>query len=256
MDELLTTKKVIELLKVDRTTIYRMLNDGRLVGVKVGNQWRFPRSKVQELISGQAAPNARGTSTRESTPPPVKTTEIIPLHCIKPIQDVFAEIAEIGVLTTDLAGTPLSEISNCSEFCRRIMSKKSGYERCLAAWQQIARQPGTEPELMTCHAGLKYARVHIQLNQKPVAMLIAGQFHDVAPDAELFTTHVEQIADQHQLDTTELKAFSSNIPVLGERKCLHLADWLKKVAQTFNHIAEERFQFIHRFQQIAKLTHT
>ena len=38
MPNLLTAKEVQELLSVDRTTIYRMLKDGRLKGVKVGNQ--------------------------------------------------------------------------------------------------------------------------------------------------------------------------------------------------------------------------
>ena len=40
MENYLTTKQVQDLFKVDRITIYRMLQDGRLKGVKIGNQWR------------------------------------------------------------------------------------------------------------------------------------------------------------------------------------------------------------------------
>ena len=43
MDVLLTTREVLDMLKVDRITIYRMLQDGRIKGVKIGQQWRFAR---------------------------------------------------------------------------------------------------------------------------------------------------------------------------------------------------------------------
>ena len=52
MDELITTKQVQDLLQVDRITIYRMLKDGRLKGVKVGKQWRFQTQEIEDLVSG------------------------------------------------------------------------------------------------------------------------------------------------------------------------------------------------------------
>ena len=60
MEELLTTKQVLDILQVDRTTIYRMLKDGRLSGVKVGQQWRFPRSEVEDLLYHNEAINECG----------------------------------------------------------------------------------------------------------------------------------------------------------------------------------------------------
>ena len=50
MAELLTTKQLEDLLKIDRITVYRMLNDGRLKGVKIGNQWRFPQNEIDRLL--------------------------------------------------------------------------------------------------------------------------------------------------------------------------------------------------------------
>ena len=54
---LLTTKQVQEIFRVDRSTIYRMAEDGRLPAVKVGRQWRFPSERV-ELLLGQSNPEA------------------------------------------------------------------------------------------------------------------------------------------------------------------------------------------------------
>ena len=48
-NKLLTAKQVQDLLHVDRTTIYRMLKDGRLNGVKVGKHWRFSAQEVNDL---------------------------------------------------------------------------------------------------------------------------------------------------------------------------------------------------------------
>ncbi len=50
MNDLLTSRQVQEILKVDRITIYRMLNDGRFKGVKIGQQWRFHLSDVERML--------------------------------------------------------------------------------------------------------------------------------------------------------------------------------------------------------------
>ena len=50
MGDLFTVKQVQDLLKVDRITVYRMLQDGRLKGIKVGHQWRFNQSEVQRFF--------------------------------------------------------------------------------------------------------------------------------------------------------------------------------------------------------------
>ena len=55
MDDLLTTRQLTDLLQLDRTTIYRMLNDGRLPAVRVGGQWRFSRQAIEALMQGKAS---------------------------------------------------------------------------------------------------------------------------------------------------------------------------------------------------------
>ena len=41
MSEMLTAKDMQALLHVDRSTIYRMAESGRLPAIKVGRQWRL-----------------------------------------------------------------------------------------------------------------------------------------------------------------------------------------------------------------------
>ena len=61
MTDLLTTRQVQDILKVDRITIYRMLQDGRLKGVKsapsgASHNRRWNASWKAELPSGILAP--------------------------------------------------------------------------------------------------------------------------------------------------------------------------------------------------------
>jgi excisionase family DNA binding protein len=53
VDDLLTTRQLQDLLRVDRITIYRMLKDGRLRGFKVGGQWRLSRGEIEIWLQEQ-----------------------------------------------------------------------------------------------------------------------------------------------------------------------------------------------------------
>ncbi len=155
MDELLTAKQVQEQLKVDRTTIYRMLDDGRLTGIKVGHQWRFSSQEVQTMLSGGRTMPSDSTAVRNQGP-----FTVLPLHCIQPVQNVFAEIANVGAVTTAPDGEPLTKISNSCRFCDLILSSESGRQACVASWRELSAQSDTQPRFTTCHAGLQYARAH------------------------------------------------------------------------------------------------
>ncbi len=51
---LLDVKAAIRFLKTSRPTFYRWLRSGRLKGLKVGRQWRFPRADLERFARGQA----------------------------------------------------------------------------------------------------------------------------------------------------------------------------------------------------------
>ncbi|HWQ15316.1 MAG TPA: helix-turn-helix domain-containing protein, partial [Roseiflexaceae bacterium] len=99
-DDLLTAREVQEILKIDRTTVYRMLKDGRLEGMKVGQQWRFARRAVDALLTG-TRPSGAGD-------PPAIEPAPLPIHCIQAIQDLFAAMAGVAAVTLAPDGRPLT----------------------------------------------------------------------------------------------------------------------------------------------------
>ncbi len=248
MNELLTTRQVQELLKIDRTTIYRMLKDGRLPGVKVGQQWRFHRETVNNFLSG----NPQSASEPQTRPP--EALDVLPLPCIQAMQDVCAEMANIGAVTTDLQGQPLTHISNCGRFCRLMLSSESGHAACRASWQKIAGQPDAQPRFLTCHAGLQYARAHIKVNGKNSAMLIAGQFYTIPPAAEEAEKHIRQLADQHNIAVNDLLDARHDIPFLDARHKAEITNWLNKVGGALSQIGRERADLIGRLQRISEMS--
>ena len=48
--ELLTRDEVMELLKIGRSTFYKLIQEGRLKGFKEGNRYKVPLSSVEEYV--------------------------------------------------------------------------------------------------------------------------------------------------------------------------------------------------------------
>jgi excisionase family DNA binding protein len=244
MSNLLTAHEVQDLLKVDRTTVYRMLKDGRLTGVKIGQQWRFPSDEVDALLAGARA-------TEEPGPPP---SDILPLHCVQPIQDVFAEVAGVGAITTAPDGEPLTLLSNACRFCALMQSSESGRQACIASWRRLAEQPERRPVFAACHAGLQYARARIELNDQTAAILIAGQFYADPPGPAEAEQRVGRLAAAHGIDRRALAEAALEIPALDQRARGKIGAWLERVAGTFETIAHERAELMGRLRRIAEMS--
>jgi excisionase family DNA binding protein len=53
-DQIFTIKELSEHLRVHPTTIYRLLRQGHLPGFRVGSNWRFSRTAIEEWERDQA----------------------------------------------------------------------------------------------------------------------------------------------------------------------------------------------------------
>lgn len=249
MAELLTVKQLQELLQVDRVTIYRMLKDGRLKGIKVGGQWRFRSEDVEEWLRSGGDLSAQGGLRREG-----RAADILPLHCVQVIQDVFAEIAGIGSVTTGTDGVPVTEMSNVQPFCKVILDSPEGYRGCLASWAKLAQMDIEPSEFVLCHAGLEYTRSEIRVDDREIAILVGGQFYSGPPDEREENERLERLARDFAIDLEELRAAARQIPVLEPRLRARIGDWLRRVAVTFCEVSQERLELISRLRSIAEIT--
>ncbi|MDZ4160111.1 MAG: PocR ligand-binding domain-containing protein [Anaerolineaceae bacterium] len=245
MDDFLTSRQVQDILKVDRITVYRMLQDGRIKGIKLGQQWRFARREVERLVGGGAA---------EPAPEQIETSPGIPTHCVQTIQDLFSDLSGLGALLVDQQGEALTQISHACGFCQIVLASRSGLEACRASWQAFARDSSGGRKHFTCHAGLQYIGTPITENGKQVGLFLAGQCHLTAPDPGGETDRVRRLAASHHLQPDKLLQAASAVFIIDPDRRARVEAFPALAARAIESILHERSGFIERLQQIANLT--
>lgn len=51
--EILSREEVMEILKIGRSTFYKLLHDGDLKGFKEGNRYKVPAESIEEYIDSR-----------------------------------------------------------------------------------------------------------------------------------------------------------------------------------------------------------
>jgi len=249
MDDILTARQVQNILKVDRITIYRMLQDGRLKGIKVGAQWRFTRQEVERLLSGDAS---AATDADEAQMP--EAMPGFPTHCVQTIQDLFSAVSQISALVVDTAGEPLTQPSNPCAFCQLVQQNPNGLEACRASWREIARQAIAGKKFFTCHAGVQYMAAPFMDDDKPVGFFLAGEFYWQTPDAGEESVRMQRLADTGRISLEKLQQEKRSIPVIDPSLHTRAESWPFTAARAIQGILQERGRYMTRLQQIATLT--
>jgi excisionase family DNA binding protein len=244
MENFLTTKQVQDLFKIDRITVYRMLQDGRLKGVKIGNQWRFPQREVERLLSG-------GTVDIEATE---EKETVFPIHCVQTIQNLFTSVSQCSALIIDQDGELVTQISQPGPLCKQLLSTATGKELCETSWRQIAKQASGRTEVFTCYAGLKYFGSVILAQNKKQGVFLAGEFYSEEINFDELADSLKKIARQCGIDEQELIAAARQVKKLSKEEQQHLSSQPEAAATAVESILSERTAFMERLQQIANLT--
>lgn len=50
-DEIMSIEQLADYLKVSRSTLYKLAQDGRLPGQKVGKRWRFHKKAIDDWLA-------------------------------------------------------------------------------------------------------------------------------------------------------------------------------------------------------------
>ena len=247
MTDLLTTKQVQSLLRLDRTTIYRMVESGKLPAIRVGKQWRFVQSDVERWLRS-------GRTLTEPTPVarPVADTvggadvradndlrSLLPLACIQLMQDTFAEMLGVMMVVTDMRGIPVTQISNpCDFFATLSQQDPQLVAQCVSTWQQLAGDPSLAPKFSTSELDLLCARGLIRVGAELKGMVVLG---GVAP--EVWPPSAERIAAMAQalgLDPDTIRAEIHGVYRLDRANQARALHFVQRIADIFSHIIEDR----------------
>ncbi|HEX7189105.1 MAG TPA: helix-turn-helix domain-containing protein [Actinomycetes bacterium] len=161
---LLTARQVQGMLGVDRSTVYRMADDGRIPALKVGRQWRFPLEQIERLLV--VGPRAAGSN---ETP-----AACLPVGTVASVLAVAAELLGVMMVVTDMGGRPLSGVANpCPWFIDKAEDPDT-FGACVAEWKLLADELDFEPQFRTGPLGFDCARAHIRSGTVLVGMVLAG----------------------------------------------------------------------------------
>jgi excisionase family DNA binding protein len=201
----LTASDVTRLLRIDKSTVYRMAEDGRLPGVKVGRQWRFPADEVQRVL---------GIDLVVDTDSPAEASTI-DLDRAAALTGLFADLYGVMAVVTDLDGRPLTEVINRSDYFTVLSENPGVLDTCIAEWGSRAADQDFQPTLQPSQFGFRCARAFIRSRFELVGMVIAGGI--AAKDWPPSPAELDRLAAGAGVDTIELAATIDSVPRLSEQ---------------------------------------
>ena len=261
MAEMLSAKEMQALLQVDRSTIYRMAEAGRLPALKVGKQWRFPHDQVEKWLQNQAAapasalplgPNSALAAVGAPANSKMSLATLLPLECVQLIQDAFAEILGVMLVITDLEGQPLTQASNPGPVYNLLAETENGHKLCREKWQELGGAPALEPRFVPGWGGLLCARALVRLGNELKGMVIAS---GVAPQSwPPPASATAELADSLGTTTDKLQQVFTSIPFLTPAEQKRVLLTLQRIADILAHILSERYLLMDRLDTISKLS--
>jgi excisionase family DNA binding protein len=246
MSHLLTTKQVQEILKVDRITIYRMINDGRIKGVKIGNHWRFHQHEIDRFIG-----RTKREGAVESVEEPLSE---FPSGCVEKVEALVAGILGIGITTVNADGDLLNAFVHPNPFCQLMLASKSGARACAEDWRKPDGAAESPECFHTCHAGLCFLRSAIDLEGRTVAWVIAGQFALPGTPPADGESRLAELAGKHHIPLDSLRLASESTPVISPQQQAQVEEWSPQLAHTIQSILQERSDLTLRLQKISEIS--
>ncbi|MBT8214767.1 MAG: helix-turn-helix domain-containing protein [Acidimicrobiia bacterium] len=243
-EEFLTTRQVLELIKVDKSTVYRMAEGGRIPAVKVGRQWRFPADQISAWLEGNQ-------SAQLPEPPVAKLNEDIPLGALSSLLQVFAELLGVMMVLTDMEGRPITPVANPCGLMDAIGGDPEVLERCVQTWTADEGNDLTTQYVPTA-LGFECIHGYLRSGDRLLGMVLAGgvaaepwppPVADVVAGAQLVgldpttvTGHIEEVFYLDRLRKQEVKAA------------------LPRIANALSRVISDHSQSADRLRAIASLT--
>lgn len=248
MTDLLTTKQVQALLKVDRTTIYRMVEGDQLPAMRVGKQWRFARADVERwLQSGRYGTLPAATAEAAEPPRPVALpapaerdlAEVLPHDCAQAVQDAFADMLGVTMVITDMQGRPVTRISNpCGFFTALMDGNPEGLQHCIHTWQQMAGHVALEPRFSLSEMGLMCARGLIRAGAELKGMVVVG---GIAPDNwPLAPQQAAELAETFGVLPETIAANSEAVYRMDRAAQERALRFVQRMADVFSQMVQDR----------------
>ena len=250
MPTFLTTREVQDLINVDRSTVYRMAEDGRLPAVKVGRQWRFPADRMAEHL-GMEAPGPVPDPTPPGADGPTDLHQLLVPEAAQSIADLLGDLFGVMAVVTDMNGRPLTSVANECGFYAAVADRPEAVDACLDGWRLLAEEPDLAPSFVPSHLGFLCARSFIRVGDRLVGMVIVGGVTPpVWPPSRSF---VAEIAAELGVPADALLDRVDQTWDVDSAQQERILDLLPRVSDLISQLATARSQLLAKLGAIAAL---
>lgn len=178
-EQFLRADDIGRLVGVDRSTVYRMAEQGALPGVKIGRQWRFRREDVERLLHTRLDQGPGGPALPVAAPPTTSAgVERRQLEdavaAAQPLLELSAEILGVMLVVTDMEGRPFTEVINPCRWFREHGGEPDVLNRCLIDWKELTDDADLGPRFHIGSLQFDCARAYIRIGRELVGMVLAG----------------------------------------------------------------------------------
>lgn len=250
MARLLTTRDVQELIRVDRSTIYRMAEDGRIPAVKVGRQWRFPEDQITGWLRGRAVPASSGAEEGAlGTGEPL--ADLLPREAMQALADLIGDLLGVMVILTEMDGTPITRVANPCGMFRAVEEVPGALDTCIAGWREFGESMDLTVRFVPSHLGFLCARGFVRVGQELKGMVIVGGIEpDDWPPAD---EQVAEMAGGLGMPPSDLAAHLAEVYRVDEEQRRWILAVLPRIGDLVSRLAQERGRLVSRLEAIALL---
>lgn len=247
---LLTTKDVQALIRVDKSTIYRMAEAGRIPAIKVGRQWRFPEDRLRAWLGTQRSA-VQEPGDHVGSVDSGELEAILPPKTVQALADLLGETLGAMVIVTDMAGRPLTRVANPCGLYETIEAVPGTLDRCIQGWREFGDDVDLTSRFVPSHLGFLCARGFIRVGSGLTGMVIVG---GIAPDRwPPPPEQVEAVAAELGMPADDLAAHIEEVYYLDDAHMDWILDLLPRVGTLISHLADERGRLVTKLEAIASL---
>lgn len=253
MPQLLTTKDLQALIHVDKSTIYRMAEDGRLPAIKVGRQWRFPADAINAMLGNNGSPD-RASLVPPVTPPRGGLGALLAPEAAQAVADLAADLFGVMAVVTDIDGNPLTTVANPCGFFATVHQQPGAVAHCIDGWRRLADEVDIEPRFIPSRLGFLCARAFIRVGPELVGMLIVG---GVTP-ASWPPSHedLDRLARELEVEPQLLADHADETYYLDVAHQQWVLQLLPRFSDLISRLATTRSQLLSKLDAIASLAGT
>jgi PTS system nitrogen regulatory IIA component len=165
MPDLLTTRQLAQYLQLSERSVYRMLERGELPATRVGGQWRFRKSAVDEWLDqggmALAGDDSAAGSSAAATPAAAADAQQFGVADRLSANNIMLDLAPGSpseVLAELVARLQLPEPADRGLLLARLLERESLCSTAVADGIAVPHTPRTRPRVLRHHDVLAIAR--------------------------------------------------------------------------------------------------